>query len=267
VLDDDALTNEAVAIVEKARSEGIVLRILGAVAVRLHSEGYSSTHRELDRLGQTGVSFTDLDLIGYSSQKGRIRKLMEELLGFTISRQFLLLYGSERLLYRHAAGLYTIDIFLDKLTFSHDIFFGNSPNGGRLELDYPTIPLSDLLLEKLQIHEINEKDIKDLVVLLLAHEHGLGNREAFDIDYLPAVLGNDWGFWQDAKTNLKKVLACASTYHAMGLLSYQFLQEIQRKAGVLMNSLENCPKTENWKKRAKAGVTKKFWRDVEEVYR
>ena len=36
----------------------------------------------------------------------------------------------------------------------HDIPFKD-----RLEIDYPTIPLAELLLEKMQIVQINEKDL------------------------------------------------------------------------------------------------------------
>ncbi|WP_455284117.1 hypothetical protein, partial [[Eubacterium] cellulosolvens] len=88
VLDDNALMNEALAIVERAEKEGIVLRILGALAIRLHSEEYSTLHKGLNRIGTGQVSFTDVDLVGYSSQKGKIRRLMEQSLGFLISRQF-----------------------------------------------------------------------------------------------------------------------------------------------------------------------------------
>lgn len=55
---------------------------------------------------------------------------------------------------------FSIDIFLDRLEMCHDIDFK-----GRLELDYPTIPLAEMLLEKLQIVQINEKDVKDVIIL------------------------------------------------------------------------------------------------------
>ena len=66
-------------------------------------------------------------------------------------------------------GIHT-DIFFDKLSFCHEIAWKN-----RLEDDNPTIPLAEMLLEKMQIVKINEKDIIDTIMLLL--EHPLGDRD------------------------------------------------------------------------------------------
>lgn len=266
-LDDNRIAEDASSIVEIAQRKGIILRILGALAVRLHSGEYASLHRKLDRLGHVDSSFTDVDLAGYSSQRADIRRLLEDELGFAISRQFLLLYGKERLLYQQPERPWRLEVFLNKLSFSHDVFFGDRPGTGRLELDYPTISLTDLLLEKLQIHEINEKDIKDLIVILRAHEMGRGGRESVDVHYLSRVLGDDWGFWYDACANLRRVISIGTTYVEQGILSREDMDDVERKVGTLLGELESCPKTDTWIKRANQGTSKKFWRDVEELQR
>lgn len=267
VLSDEEMIREAVRIVEAAQKRGIILRILGAIAIRLHSAGHEEIHSRLGRLGDAGKSFTDIDLVGYSSQYGEIRKLMERELSFRISPQFLLLHGRERLLYNHPENLYHVDIFFDKLAFSHDIPFGKMGNG-RLELDYPTITVTDLLLEKLQIHEINEKDVKDIIVLLRAHQLGHGDEDQVNLDYLAKLLGDDWGFWKDATDNLRKTLSFAEKYRGSGLISAEDYREIEGKVAHLINVLESCPKTRRWHDGAKqVEKKKKYWRDVEEVYR
>lgn len=267
-LSDSEIINEALRIVEGARERGVVLRILGALAVRLHSAEYEDLHVRLGRLGEASSSFTDIDLIGYSSQRGRIRKYFEEELGFHTSRQFLIMYGKERLLYRHRDGIYYVDIFLDKLRFSHDVHFGSKPGKGRLELDYPTISLTDLLLEKLQIHEINEKDIKDLIVLIRGHRLSLADEaESINIDYISRILCDDWGFWYDATTNLKKVLYFAEKYAGDGLISKEDLNDVRSKVDEILSHIDKTPKTKRWIKRSKVGVNKKWWRDVEELWR
>lgn len=267
-MDDLEIINEALRIVELARDRGIVLRILGAIAIRLHSEGYQDLHKRLNRLGDRVSSFTDIDLIGYSSQRRGIRKLMEKDLNFQIPRHFLFLHGKERLIYTHSERHYQVDIFLDKLSFSHDIFFGKKPGKGRLELDYPTIPLSELLLEKLQIHEINEKDIKDVIVLLRAHSISHSDkRDTINIEYITNILSNDWEFWYDVKTNLDKVFMFAEKYAEDGLLSSRDLEDISNKIHYIISCLDRSPKTKKWLKRAKVGTRKKWWRDVEEVFR
>ena len=265
-LSDKEIIEEATKIVETAQSKGVILRILGAIAIRIHSKGVEDLHKKLNRLGDEGKSFTDIDLIGYSSQWGDIRKLMERDLAFKISRQFLLLHGKDRLIYYHPEDLYHVDIFFDKLTFSHDIDFGKRGKG-RLELDYPTITVTDLLLEKLQIHDINEKDIKDVIVLLKAHNLGNSDVDSVNIDYLSKILGDDWGFWMDVRENLMKTLRFAQKYRDAAILSAGDYEEIANKINSLLEILDTCPKTKKWQKRAKQGVKKKYWRDVEELYR
>ncbi len=267
VLSDEEMVREAVRIVEAARERGVILRILGAIAIRLHSAGHEDLHMRLGRLGDTSKSFTDIDLIGYSSQYGEIRRLMERELSFRISPQFLLLHGRERLLYNHPENLYHVDIFFDKLAFSHDIPFGKK-GSGRLELDYPTITVTDLLLEKLQIHEINEKDIKDVIVLLKAHSIGHGDEDQVNLDYLAKLLGDDWGLWKDATDNLRRALSFAERYRDSGLLSVEDYRVIEERIAGILETLENCPKTKRWYDSAKqAEKKKKYWRDVEELYR
>ena len=64
-----------------------------------------------------------------------------------------------------------VDVFMNELYFCHRI-----PFDGRLDLDRPTISTADLLLEKMQIVELNLKDITDTMVLML--EHPIANGQA-----------------------------------------------------------------------------------------
>lgn len=265
-LSDEEIISEAIRIVEAAEKKGIILRILGALAIRIHSRSLEELHKKLRRLGDLDSSFTDIDLIGYSSQKAGIRQLMEKDLSFQISRQFLLLHGKDRLIYYHPQNLYHVDIFFDQLYFSHTISFGKKGKG-RLELDNPTITVTDLLLEKLQIHQINEKDIKDIIVLLRGHGLGDDEIDKINLHYISTILGDDWGFWMDAVENLKKTIKYAENYAAQSLITEEDFQDVLDKCSRILDFLEKCPKTKNWEKRAKIGVKEKYWRDVEELYR
>ena len=69
-----------------------------------------------------------------------------------------------------------VDIFYEKLDFCHVIRWD-----GRLEVDSPSIPLAELLLEKMQIVEINEKDVIDTIMLLLEHPLGDIDKETINI--------------------------------------------------------------------------------------
>lgn len=267
-MEDIELIDEAVKLVQTAQDKGIILRILGAIAVRIHAGEFQELHKKLGRLGNTESSFTDLDLIGYSSQRHLIRNLMEKELKFYINPHFLLLHGRDRLKYFNQEKKYNVDVFLDSLNFSHTIFFGKKPGEGRLELDSPTITISDLLLEKLQIHEINEKDIKDIIVLLRAHKIAFSEeRDSINLDYILRVLNNDWEFWYEAVTNLNKVAYFAEKYVKDNLLSPEDLVDVTNKIKEILSSLNNSQKSKKWLERAKIGTKKKWWRDVEEIFR
>ncbi|MGC8849917.1 MAG: hypothetical protein ACP5QI_05535 [Candidatus Bathyarchaeia archaeon] len=266
-MNDEDFIGEALKIVEAAERRGITLRILGALAIRLHSGEHSRLHVGLERLG-TDKSFTDIDLIAYGKERHKVRALMEDDLGFKISPQTLLMHGKERLIYWHTEGLYHVDVFFDKLRFSHDIDFGDEPKNGRLSIDYPTIPLAELLLEKLQIHDITEKDIKDVIVLLRAHR--LAERdeeEALNMKYVSRVLADDWGFWYDAVQNLRKVGEYLGKYLEKSVISREDAMDVASKIERLLHDIDAEPKTSKWVKRMREGPDKKWWRDVEEFSR
>ncbi len=259
--------NEAIHIAEVAESKSIIVRILGALAVRAHSHNSADLFTKLGRLGNTDRVFTDIDFAAYSKQKGKLRGLFEDEFKFKADI-WSLLHMRDRIIYQHPEGLCKVDVFLDKLDYSHPVNFGSDPKKGRLSLDFPTISLADLMLEKLQIHQINEKDIKDIIILL--HEHNVGiaqDKEIIDAKYMSSTLANDWGFWYDATTNLDKVLTMAADYSTRGLISNEMLADVQDKISRLLKYLEMEPKSKDWVSREKNGIQKQWWKDVEEVSR
>ncbi len=101
-----------------------------------------------------------------------------------------------------------LDVFYDRLEFCHVI-----PLAGRLEVDQPTIPLAELLLSKLQIVKINEKDVVDAILLLLDHPLGTADDgDTIDLDRIAALTAADWGLWRTLTQNLDKIAALARPY-------------------------------------------------------
>jgi hypothetical protein len=265
---DRALVEDALTIVDVANQRGVVLRLLGALAITVHSTGFTKLHRNLKRLGETERAFTDIDLIGYSKQRVKIREVMEDELHYLVDQNVLLFRGKERLMYHHKEQNYQIDIFLDALRFSHEISFGTDPKKGRLLLDYPTISATDLLLEKLQIHSISQKDLKDIIVLLRAHKlDETDNPRSIDMKHVAAVLANEWGFWKDATTNLAEVASYAARYLAEGLLTEPDFTDVSEKQTLLLTRIEGEPKPQEWKLREQVGEKKPWWKNVEDVSR
>jgi hypothetical protein len=134
-----------------------------------------------------------------------------------------------------------------------------------LDLEPFTIPLADMLLEKMQIVHINEKDIIDTIMLLREHEIGEGNMpETIDAQYIATLLSKDWGFYYTFTTNLARVQEKVTNTQE---LSEDDRIDVGKKIRALSDILEKQPKTFGWKMRAKIGTKNKWYKDVEEVRR
>lgn len=252
---------EAEAIIAAAEEKGIQLRLLGAIAVIKHCPQFIWLHEATNR------ELTDIDFVAYSKHAQAIRDLLTGELGYTLKGGggggVTLEVWSGREIYVDPNGKrHSVDIFYDKLDFCHPIEFE-----GRLELDSPTIPLTDIVLEKLQIVEINEKDIKDLLIMFLEHpvktEPGAG-REEIDGDYIADRFSRDWGFWMTAGMNFDRMLAFLDRYEAF---TPEQRELIRARVGELRAAIDARPKSLGWKARAKIGTKKKWYRDVAEEYR
>jgi hypothetical protein len=271
-LPDDELIKQAVDLVSNARSKGIELRTLGAVAVYLHclthDPALTNLYSKLSRLGEGKPLFTDLDLIAYSSQRSTLMKFLEKDMRLTPNLRFNSMFALRRMIYYHGDE-YSIDVFFDKLEYSHDVPFGNKPQNGRLNLDFPTITLADIVLEKLQIHDINQKDIIDLNMLFLYHDvaNGISGTDLIDGSRILQFVADDWGFWHDATTNLRHAITLSERLLGEGKLSEGQTRTIRSRMQSLLDMMEKAPKTDGWQKRAKIGASKPWYRDVEEVRR
>jgi hypothetical protein len=271
-LRDDEFIDEARKVVEAAQQKGTVLRELGSLAIYVHSLHNPECSEFLHRVGRVkeGVPlFTDLDLMGYASQSRAISKVFDGL-EFRPDKMVNGFFGDRRLIYYEKNNRFHVDIFLDKLEFSHDVLFGKKPGNGRLELDYPTITVTDLVLEKLQIHNISRKDLVDLIVLFLGHAidaTASGDRESIHAGYIANLLADDWGFWYESIQNLRKTRELLETFAANGRISVDHAARIQDRMRQLEATLTSIPKSRQWEKRAKIGTAKPWFREVEEVVR
>ena len=151
----DKFENELKRIIKASDDSGIILRVIGSLAFQMHCPKFGYLQQAMGR------AYTDIDFAAYRKQTKAIQELMSSL-GYQENREVFIVSEGERAIYdKPEAGLH-IDVFYEKLDFCHTIFWE-----GRLEVDSPTIPLAEMLLEKMQIVQINEKDIIDTIMLLL----------------------------------------------------------------------------------------------------
>jgi hypothetical protein len=246
----------ALDIVEDAEKEGIHLRLLGAVAFRIHCPVYQGFQISMSRV------LTDLDFAAYYKQEKAIDKFFIRGMGYESQTASLtpgLMIG--RKIYNDAQDERPhVDIFFDKLDMCHVV----SWEKGRLETDKPTLPLAELMLEKLQIVQINEKDIIDMMMLLREHDIGSDDHGVVNGDYISKIMAKDWGFYYTSTANLNKVKSLLGQYDS---LSEEDREVISGRVDLLLDRIEEEPKSLGWKLRAKVGTKKQWYNDVEEVER
>lgn len=265
----EQLLAESIEIVKAAEAKDITLRIMGGLAIYAHSVENEECKRlqlTLGRLGDGKPPFTDLDLIGYDKQWKQIRDVLEKGCNLKPDRMVNAIFGDRRLVYFHPKSRFPIDVFFETLEFSHVLRFGEFPGHARLKLDFPTLTLADITLEKLQIHDINKKDLIDLMVLFLGHEVSQGILpNAVDVRYIATLLSDDWGFWYDATNNLSHVKTLGAKFVEETKLTPDQWKTISERVDALMAAIEAEPKTPDWKLRAEVGTSKPWYREVADL--
>ncbi len=252
MVDKNIAINKALEMVKLAEEAGIPLRIIGAVAIYIHSPNRAYIHESLKR------EISDVDFISYRKYWKQIKELFRNNKWDEPAAYMMAVADRNIFVSKEYEGLHS-DVFYDKLSFCHDI-----PFEGRLEKDYPTIPLAELLLEKMQIVKINEKDIIDTIVLLAEHDVGESDKETININVIAKLLAKDWGFYYTVTTNLKKVDEFLSSYN----IPENDKKDAKMRIEKLIDAIEKEPKSMAWKIRAKVGPSKKWYRDyIEEVSR
>jgi hypothetical protein len=256
IVPSDVFLDEARRIVEEGEKQGLILRVMGGAGIRLRTLPYQELGQRLARLGEGEQEFTDLDFMTYKKFRKQMQGFLETL-GYSKRRATLSSAASERQIYFHEHGWFFLDIFFDKLLVAnHRLDFR-----GRLELDPLTLSPTDLLLEKLQIVNLSEKDFKDSLILLYAHELTDDDRpDAINSHYIAGLLSKDWGFWYTLTTNLKGMLGLLPRVDA---LSEAESQVIKDRIQVLLSQIEEVPKSIGWKARSKIGPRKRWYEPVE----
>lgn len=240
---------EALRLVREAAAAGVRLRILGSLAYRLHCPENLELFDKMER------DLTDIDFAAEKAQTKAIRSLLAAR-SYVEDQKITIATEGSRLYFEHPETSLGVDVFFDELYFCHRI-----PFTGRLELDDPTISTTDLLLEKMQIVEINLKDIKDTVVLLLEHDvaPSRNGRETIDGSYVIGLLSDEWGFYFTVTENLKKVKRFLPEFDSVSAAQAQL---VSSRIDGLLETLEQAPKSRMWKLRAKIGTKKRWYQEV-----
>jgi hypothetical protein len=245
------MADEGRGLIDAARSEGLTLRLLGGLGVREHCRTLELCARD----------YSDLDMVAPAKQARRLAALFAR---FDFVENFDVSTATAKAELQfvrpcaHGGGPGTgrahaddhIDVFLDTFRMDHDIALAR-----RLEIEPYTLSLSDLLLTKLQIFRLNEKDLRDIVTLLADTE--VGEQDApgvADARYIGKLCADDWGLFYDVAMNLQRVGERAAAF------DLNDAEEARLRHGVLrlIAAIDGAPKSLRWRLRARVG-TRKTW--------
>ena len=151
---------------------------------------------------------------------------------------------------------------VDRLSMCHVLDF--RPGYGKLPF---TLDAIDILLSKLQIVELNEKDARDILQLLgraACRRRRLAPRPVgLDIARFGQVLAADWGWWRTVTGNLAKLPGMAAGKPALVLPGAP--HDPLAHAAQLAEAARSVPKGMKWKIRANIGDRVRWYELPEEV--
>ncbi len=243
----DEIHAEAERVGRAAVAASLELRLMGGIAVYLTSP--------TARRPPYARPYGDFDL-AVSRRDARRAAAFLEAAGYVPEKMFNALHGAQRLNFQHPDGRWPIDVVVDEVRMSHLIDLR-----GRLGGPGPTLMLADLLLTKLQIWEINSKDLGDIVCLLADHE--IVDREApevIDRRRIVRLAAGDWGLCRTISRNLRQAAEEARRRGADGVSNDPVTQAV-----ALLAAIDTAPKSIGWKARARVGERVRWYETPEDV--
>jgi len=249
----EILQREAVSIVSEAKEQGVTLRVVGSAGIRLHCDEPGVV---MDKLGRPAK---DIDFIVLREHRKGMRRFLEAR-GYKVDRDLLVAMEGTRYSFTHAEHGTEIDVFVDRLDFCHTVEVR-----GRLHKHPVTIPIEELLLQKLQIVEMTVTDQMDVGVILATHEVSgrAEDPEVVDENHIAQLFARDWGFHHTATRNLGQIRQVVQLPASAGM-GPRAIAHAREGADRLLDAINGKAKTLSWKMRDKIGERRQWWQDVDE---
>jgi len=232
---------EAARVIDAAQANGVVLRLFGGVSFWFRCP--TAKRPPLQR------KYVDVDFMGHAKQSKEIKQLFASL-DYVPRDKFNAMQGYRRLIFNDMANQRRVDVFLDVFEMCHSFNFRD-----RLEVDAKTIPLADMLVTKIQIIDVNEKDLKDAVCLFADYDVGASDKEMINGAHIANLCASDWGVYKTFTMNLDRLLA------KLGDLSLgdDVKATVRNRVNKLRTTIEEKPKDLRWRMRARVGERVKWY--------
>jgi hypothetical protein len=237
---------EADRLLAAAHERNVRVRLIGGLAVYFHAD---HVHPALAR------PYGDIDVATTKSESRGLTELMTDL-GYEPARQFNALHGRNRLLFRDVHNERKVDVFIDRFEMCHVI-----PITGRIALDERTIPLAELLLTKLQVVALTEKDLRDVAALFHHHEVADHDDDAINAAFVAGLTADDWGLWRTVKLNVARL------HEQIGMIGLDpdDQQRVLERVDALWARIEAEPKSTKWRLRDRVGDRKRWYEVPDEI--
>ena len=232
-------------LVDEASQAGLVLRLLGGVAVCLQAP---------DDRPLLARKVGDIDVATKRDSKRPATDVLVKA-GYVADEHFNAFHGSHRLLFYDEANKRKLDVFIGDFSMCHVI-----PIADRLELEPFTVPLAELVLTKLQIVELTERDQRDLYNLMYHHELREGDSSEIEIDLIASLCAKDWGLWRTTRATVERCLANMASYG----LQPEAANTIAARLKALWTYIDQAPKSARWRLRSRVGDRVRWYEEPEE---
>lgn len=232
-------------LVNEAEEAGLLMRLIGGVAVVLHAHG--DLEPALRRTPD------DIDVVVPKSSRAKLDGLFARA-GFDPDRRFNALNGSDRRVYYSGNGI-KADVFVGAFRMCHVIPMDEK----RLSLDHPTAPLAELLVTKAQVVRLTRKDTTDLIALLRDHEVGDHDDGVINAAWIGDLCARDWGLWRTVSETLRRVSDRTDEVE----LADGVTERVRGRMERVLEALDRAPKSQKWKMRNRIG-DRKTWYELPE---
>lgn len=231
-------------VIETAVDRDLLVRLIGGTAILTHAETRAEEPFTRD--------YRDIDFVTVREDKKAVIELMLEL-GYEENKQINRMHRY-RMEFWDPVNERKADYIVDRFEFCHAWGLRD-----RLDLDEPTVPIEDLLLSKLQIYEISDRDIRDILAML--HDHPIeatGDRERIDPEYIATLCSDDWGLYKTTTINLDRVIDFLDS-HSPPI----DVDIVADRIDDLARAIEREPKSLKWKLRSLIGERKRWYQRPE----
>ena len=115
-------------------------------------------------------------------------------------------------------------------------------------------------MTKLQVVELTEKDIKDIIAMLLDYQIGHTDEgKTINAKYIADICSKKWGIYKTFTNTLKSTLSQLERYQ----LEPEKDEVVRSRIKQLLDEIESAPKSMSWKSRTMIGE-KSIWYNLPE---